>query len=107
VRSYDTRLRGVLGPAHRELRWIAGLAEVSPLVSLAAVRLIPWVREVAIDAIAGRRAPFRPEGQCEAACLCSACQMRPVGARCSRGLVCNVSQPWLSRSTDSPHLGHG
>jgi flavin-dependent dehydrogenase len=81
LRPYDARLRGVMGPAHRELRWIAGLAEVSPLLSLAAVRLIPWVREVAIDAIAGRRAPFRPEGQCEAACLCAACQMRHGGAR--------------------------
>lgn len=80
LRPYDARLRGVLGPAHREQRWIAGLAEVSPLLSLAAVRLIPWVREVAIDAIAGRRAPFRPEGQCEAACLCAACQMRHGGA---------------------------
>ena len=84
LRPYDARLRGVLGPAHRELRWIAGLAELAPLLSLAAVRLVPWVREVALDAIAGRRAPFRPEGQCEAACLCSACQMRHGGARRSQ-----------------------
>ena len=81
LRPYDARLRSVLGPAHRELGWIAGLAEVSPLLSLAVVRLIPWVREAAIDVIAGRRAPFRPEGQCEAACLCPACDMGHGGAR--------------------------
>lgn len=81
LRPYDARLRSVLGPAHRKLGWIAGLAEVSPLLTLAAVRLIPWVREAAIDVIAGRRAPFRPEGQCEAACLCPACDTGRGGAR--------------------------
>ena len=85
LRPYDARLRGMLGPAFRELRWMARLAEVAPPLTLAAVRLVPWVREVAIDAVAGRHAPFRAGGHCEAACLCAACEIQHGGApRCGR-----------------------
>ena len=80
LRPYDARLRRALGPALGRLGWMARLAEPSPLLTLAAVRLIPMVRLDAIDAIAGRRPPFAPEGHCDVACLCPACEMRdPIG----------------------------
>lgn len=88
LRPYDARLRRALGPALGRLGWMARLAELSALLALTAVRFSPVVREAAIDAIAGRRPPFAPEGQCEVACLCPTCAMRPLdGPDSGRGWV--------------------
>lgn len=81
LRPYDARLRRALGPALGRLGWIARLAELSTSLPLAAVRVSRVVREAAIDAIAGRRPPFAPEGHCEVACLCPACEMRRPNGR--------------------------
>ncbi|MEX0629573.1 MAG: NAD(P)/FAD-dependent oxidoreductase [Chloroflexota bacterium] len=90
LRSYDARLRLALGPALRELGWFAKLAELSTPLSLAAVRFSGAVRKGAIDAIAGRRAPFAPEGHCDVACLCAACEMRRgVGRPMEVGPACD------------------
>jgi geranylgeranyl reductase family protein len=81
LRPYDARLRRALGPALGRLGWMARLAELSALLALTAVRFSPVVREAAIDAIAGRRPPFAPDGYCEVACVCRACEMRRPNRR--------------------------
>jgi len=68
--AYDRRLRAVLAPALDRLDWIARAAELSISGALIAVRFSGLVRERALDAIAGRRDPFRIDGRCELACAC-------------------------------------
>jgi geranylgeranyl reductase family protein len=70
LRAYDARLRAVLGPGLDRLDAIARAAEISITAALVSVRLSAWVRERAVDAIAGRRGPFVIDGQCELACAC-------------------------------------
>lgn len=70
LRPYDRRLRDVLGPPLGRLHLIARAAELSITAALLAVRVSGLVRERAVDAIAGRRAPFVIDGQCELACAC-------------------------------------
>ncbi len=70
LQDHDRRLRGVLGPALDRLGAIALVAEGSISVALLGVRLSHTVRERAIDAIAGRSAPFAIDGRCELACAC-------------------------------------
>lgn len=71
LRSYDGRLRAVLGPPLDRLDALARAAEVSIAGALFLARLSGRVREQAIDAIAGRRAPFAIDRHCELACACS------------------------------------
>lgn len=68
--EYDRRLRAVLAPALDRLDGIARAAEFSITGALLAVRFSGSVRERALDAIAGRRDPFRIDGRCELACAC-------------------------------------
>jgi len=70
LRPYDQRLRTVLGPPLGRLHLIARAAETSITTALVAVRLSNQVRERAVDAIAGRNAPFVIDGHCEVACTC-------------------------------------
>lgn len=70
LRAYDGRLRAALGPALGRLDAIARIADVSPPTALLAIRLSSWARERAVDAIAGRRAPFAIDDSCELACVC-------------------------------------
>lgn len=70
LRPYDRRLRAALGPALGRLDAIARAAELSITGALVAVRFSSWVRERAVDAIAGRRAPFAIDSLCEVACAC-------------------------------------
>ncbi len=70
LRPYDGRLRAALGPALDRLDSIARAVEFSTTGALIAVRFSSWVREQAVDAIAGRRAPFVIGGHCELACAC-------------------------------------
>ncbi|MBI3746312.1 MAG: NAD(P)/FAD-dependent oxidoreductase [Chloroflexi bacterium] len=77
LRSYDGRLRAVLGPPLERLDMLARAAEVSINGALFLARLSGRVRERAVDAIAGRRAPFVIDGQCELACACSLHELEP------------------------------
>jgi len=61
LRPYDARMRDLFKPPHRRLRFTAAVAERSPTLALAALRLSPWVRAYAVDAVSGRRAPFTLE----------------------------------------------
>lgn len=70
LRPYDRRLRAVLGPPLGRLQLIARVAELSITTALVAIRLSGQVRERAVDAIAGLRAPFVIDGHCELACAC-------------------------------------
>ncbi len=58
LRVYDTRLRGGLGPTFSRLGGIARAVELSPTAVLVALRASAAAREVAVDAVAGRAAPF-------------------------------------------------
>lgn len=70
LRGYDGRLRNLLGPGLRRLGHAALAAEPSMTLAMAAVRLSLWVREIAVDAIAGGTAPFAIDDRCELACAC-------------------------------------
>lgn len=70
VRPYDGRLRAALGPALDRLDAIARAAELSVSAALLGIRFSAYVRERAVDAIAGRRAPYVIDGHCELACAC-------------------------------------
>ena len=70
LRPYDRRLRAALGPPLGRLDTIARVIEASMTGALIAVRFSGRVRERAVDAIAGRRAPFVIDGHCELACAC-------------------------------------
>jgi geranylgeranyl reductase family protein len=58
LRGYDVKLRALLGPAFGRLRFAALAAERSTTLAMAVMRLSPWARRMAVDAIAGRRPPF-------------------------------------------------
>lgn len=58
LRVYDGRLRAHLGPTFSRLGGIARVVELSPTAVLLALRISSMAREVAVDAVAGRRAPF-------------------------------------------------
>lgn len=79
LRCYDERLRRTLGPALGRLYWTARAADVSIRAALLAVRWSAAVRSAAVDAIAGRRAPFPPAMDCSVVCLCS---LRGMAACC-------------------------
>lgn len=68
--DHDPRLRRALAPALGRLGLIAVAAEASISTALLAVRLSTGVRERAIDAIAGRAAPFVLDTHCDVACAC-------------------------------------
>lgn len=70
LRGYDARLRTLLGPAMRRLTLAADVAEPSLTLAMAAIRLSPWVRATAVDAIAGRGLPFAIDTDCRLACPC-------------------------------------
>ena len=91
--AYDRRLRAVLAPALDRLDAIARAAEFSITGALLAVRFSGSVRERALDAIAGRRDPFRIDGRCELACACEMHTPAPSA----------LSSPPPSVSTASPH----
>lgn len=67
---YDGRLRELLGPALRCLEHAALAVEPSITLAMTALRLSRWLRETAVDAIAGRRRPFAIDAHCELACAC-------------------------------------
>lgn len=67
---YDARLRAALGPTLDRLDVIARAVELSVTATLLGVRLSTQVRERAVDAIAGRRAPYAIDAHCELACAC-------------------------------------
>lgn len=56
--SCDARMRELFKPPFRRLRLAAAVAERSPTLALAALRLSPWVRAYAVDAVSGLRSPF-------------------------------------------------
>jgi geranylgeranyl reductase family protein len=56
--AYDAKLRALLGPAFGRLRFAALAAERSTTLAMGLMRLSPWARRMAVDAIAGRRPPF-------------------------------------------------
>jgi len=58
LRVYDARLRAGLGPLFSRLGQIARAVELSPTAVLLALRTSAAAREFAVDAVAGRRAPF-------------------------------------------------
>jgi len=70
LRPYDRRLRELLGPALHRLELAALAAEPSMTLALGAIRLSGTVREIATDAIAGRRPPFAVDAHCVLACAC-------------------------------------
>jgi hypothetical protein len=49
---------------------MARVAELSITGALLGAHLSGWVRDRAVDAIAGRRAPFIIDGDCTLACAC-------------------------------------
>jgi geranylgeranyl reductase family protein len=58
LRPFDSRLRATFKPPMRRLRLAVAVADRSPTLALAAVRLSPWVRGYAEDAVSGRGHPF-------------------------------------------------
>ncbi|MFV2063364.1 MAG: geranylgeranyl reductase family protein [Chloroflexota bacterium] len=70
LRPYDERLHQLLGPAFGRLGLVARAAEVSITLALLALRFSPSARAAAIDAIAGRRAPYNFDSDCSLACVC-------------------------------------
>jgi len=70
LRPYDARLRQTLGPALGRLGAVARAAEASMTLALLGLRFSAAMREVAIDAVAGRRAPFALDHDCDLACVC-------------------------------------
>jgi len=70
LRPYDGRLRELLGPAFGRLIHAANGAEHALTLAMLGIRLSRWVRETAVDAIAGRRQPFAVDHQCILACTC-------------------------------------
>jgi geranylgeranyl reductase family protein len=58
LRPFDSRLRAAFKPPMRRLRLAVAVADRSPTLALAAVRLSPWVRGYAEDAVSGRGHPF-------------------------------------------------
>lgn len=71
LRPYDARLRATLGPTLGRLDAIARAAELSVSAALLGVRISAYVRGRAVDAIAGRRAPYVIDGHCQFACACA------------------------------------
>ena len=71
LEDYDRRLRAALGPALDRLDAIARAVELSITGALIAARFSGRLREQAVDAIAGRRAPFIIDGDCALACVCA------------------------------------
>jgi geranylgeranyl reductase family protein len=59
LRPFESRLRASFKPPMRRLRLAVAVADRSPTLALAAVRLSPWVRGYAEDAVSGRRHPFK------------------------------------------------
>lgn len=78
LRLYDRRLRTVLGSALGRLELIARAAELSITGALLAARLSEGVRSRAVDAIAGRRAPFAIDRHCDVACTCEMHESNPA-----------------------------
>ena len=70
LRAYDARLRRSLGPALDRLGLLAQIAEASMTLALLGLRFSSAMREAAVDAIAGRQAPFALEHDCHLACVC-------------------------------------
>lgn len=70
LRAHDARLRSTLGPALGRLTLLARVAETSMTLSLLGLRLSVSMREAAVDAIAGRAAPFALDHDCDMACVC-------------------------------------
>jgi len=58
LRPYDAHLRASLGPAFDRLAWIARAVDRSASAVLVALRASEAAREIAVDAVAGRRSPF-------------------------------------------------
>lgn len=58
LHAYDARLRASLGPAFDRLAWIARAVDLSASAVLLALRTSEAAREVAVDAVTGRRSPF-------------------------------------------------
>ena len=58
LRAYDARLRATLAPAFGRLDMIARMVDVSATAVLLALRTSEAARDVGVDAVAGRRAPF-------------------------------------------------
>jgi len=107
--DYDRRLRALLGPGLSRLKVAALGVEPSMTLAMAAIRTSRWVRETAVDAIAGRRAPFAIDARCELACACGIaaasaspmdtcarpCSHRPNGGACD-GACDSVSMVGMS-----------
>jgi geranylgeranyl reductase family protein len=83
LRPYDRRLRELLGPALHRLELAALAVEPSMTLALGASRLSGAVRNIAVDAIAGRRPPFAIDDRCELACVCGIDHERIVGGGCA------------------------
>ncbi len=69
--EHDARLRRALAPALDRLGLVARAVETSITLALFAIRYSSWVRESAVGAIAGRRAPFAVDRDCRRACACT------------------------------------
>jgi hypothetical protein len=115
LRAYDGRLRELLGPAFRKLELAALAAEQSMTLAMAAIRLSRWVRETAVDAIAGRRLPFAVDAHCELACACGTDHDRLTIEECSESCphsACDVLHPGgchagSDAGTATQHDAHG
>lgn len=70
LRPYDGRLRELLEPAFGRLGLVATGVERSMTVALLGLRLKRSVRDIAVDAIAGRRPPYAIDHRCVLACTC-------------------------------------
>lgn len=62
LRVYDARLRASLGSTFSRLGQLARAVELSATAVLLALRVSSSARDAAVDAVAGRRAPFGPGG---------------------------------------------
>jgi flavin-dependent dehydrogenase len=56
---YDRLLRRTIGPAMRRLAWVSEVADRLPVASLLALRWSGWVRDEAVEAVAGTGRAFR------------------------------------------------
>ena len=70
LRPHDRRLRDAIGPALGRLNTLAHAAESSMTLALLGLRFSSSIREAAIDAVAGRRAPFDLGHNCSLVCVC-------------------------------------
>lgn len=71
-------------------------------LAMAAIRLSRSVREIALDAIGGRRPPFAIDARCELACACGIDQ---IGSSAKPARSRPASPAQHARSRRMPHGG--